>query len=92
MPQDDLLFNTSDWVEIYRTTDEWESKLVQTTLRNQHIRCRPTYERGTDGQRQITLSVSPDDQVEALEVVSDINLAIADEEHAAQGAAGGLPA
>lgn len=84
MPQDDLLFNTSDWVEIYRTTDEWESKLVQTTLKNQHIRCRPAHERDADGQRQITLSVSPDNQVEALEVVSDINLAIADEEHAAQ--------
>ena len=84
MPQDDLLFNTSDWVEIYRTTDEWEFKLVQTTLKNQHIRCRPAHERNADGQRQITLSVSPDNQVEALEVVSDINLAIADEEHAAQ--------
>ena len=87
MPQDDLLFNTSDWIEIYRTTDEWESNLVQTTLRNQHVRCRPTYERDADGKRQIVLSVFHDDQVEALEVVSDINLAIADEEHAAHEAA-----
>lgn len=82
MPHDDLLFSTSDWVEIYRTTDEWESNLVQTTLKNQHIQCRPTRERDADGKRQIILSVSRDDQVDALEVVSDINLAIANEEHA----------
>ena len=83
MPQDDLLFGTSDWIEIYRTTDEWESKLVQTTLGNQHIRCRPTYDRSSDGKRQIILSVSHEDQIEALEVVSNINLVIADEGSAA---------
>ena len=82
MIHDDSLFSTVDWVEIYRTTDEWESNLVQTTLKNQHIQCRPTRERDADGKRQIILSVSRDDQVEALEIVSDINLAIANEEHA----------
>lgn len=82
MPHDDSLFSTVDWVEIYRTTDEWESNLVQTTLKNQHIQCRPTRERDADGKRQIILSVSRGDQVEALEIVSEINLAIANEEHA----------
>ncbi|MDE0185753.1 MAG: hypothetical protein OXP71_09895 [Candidatus Poribacteria bacterium] len=82
MPHYDSLFSTGDWIEIYRTTDEWESNLVQTTLKNQHIQCRPTRERDADGKRQIILSVSRDDQVEALEIVSDINLAIANEEHA----------
>ena len=91
MPHDNLLFNTGDWVEIYRTTDEWESELVQATLKNQHIQCRPTHERDPGGKRQIILSVSRDDQLEALEVVSDINLAIADEEHAEQEAAKDFP-
>ena len=35
----DLLFSTDDWVEIYRTTDEWESNLIQTMLCNKQIRC-----------------------------------------------------
>jgi hypothetical protein len=79
VPQDNQLFSTSDWVEICRTTDEWESKLVQTTLGNQHIRCRPTYDRDSDGKRQIVLSVSREDQIDALEVVSNIDLVLADE-------------
>lgn len=82
MLHDDSLFSSVDWVEIFRTTDEWESNLVQTTLKNQHIQCRPTRERDADGNREMILSVSRDDQVEALEIVSDINLAIANEEHA----------
>ncbi len=80
VPQNNQLISISDWVEIYRTTDEWESKLVQTTLANQHIRCRPTYDRGSDGERQIVLSVSHEDQVEAMELVSNIDLVIAEEE------------
>ena len=79
MPQNNQLISISDWVEIYRTTDEWESKLVQTTLANQHIRCRPTYDRGSDGERQIVLSVSHEDQVESMELVSNIDLVIAED-------------
>jgi hypothetical protein len=77
----DLLFSTDDWVEIYRTTDEWEVQLIQATLGNQQIRCRPKYDRGPDRQRHITLFVAPGDEVEAMEIVSRIGLAITDDRY-----------
>ena len=76
----DLLFSTDDWVEIYRTTDEWESNLIQTMLGNKQIRCRPEYIRNADRQRQIILFVDPEDLVDALEIVSQTGLAITNEE------------
>ena len=33
--------DTHDWIEIHRTNDEWEVKLIQATLSAQQIRCRP---------------------------------------------------
>ena len=80
----DILFSTDDWVEIYRTTDEWESNLIQTMLGNKQIRCRPEYIRNADRQRQIILSVHPDDRVDALEIVSKTGLAITNEEYESQ--------
>ena len=77
----DLLFSTDDWVEICRTTDEWESNLIQTMLGNKQIRCRPEYIRNADRQRQIILFVDPEDLVDALEVVSQTGLAITNEEY-----------
>ena len=77
----DLLFSTDDWVEICRTTDEWESNLIQTMLGNKQIRCRPEYIRNADRQRQIILFVDPEDLVDALEVVSKTGLAITNEEY-----------
>ena len=77
----DLLFSTDDWVEIYRTTDEWESNLIQTMLGNKQIRCRPEYIRNADRQRQIILFVDPEDLVDALEIVSQTGLAITNEEY-----------
>ena len=76
MAQDsDRLFSTDDWVEIYRTGDEWEVKLIETTLQNQQIRCRPDYDRKS---RQTTIFVAPEHQVDALEFVSRIGLVITD--------------
>ena len=77
----DLLFSTGDWVEICRTTDEWESNLIQTMLGNKQIRCRPEYIRNADRQRQIILFVNPEDLVDALEIVSQTGLAITNEEY-----------
>ena len=77
----DLLFSTDDWVEIYRTTDEWESNLIQTMLGNKQIRCRPEYIRNADRQRQIILFVDPEDLVDALEIVSQTGLAITNEKY-----------
>lgn len=84
----DILFSTEDWVEICRTTDEWESNLIQTMLSNKQIRCRPEYIRNADRQRQMILFVHPDDRVDALEVVSQTGLAITNEEYENQHAAG----
>lgn len=77
----DILFSTDDWVEIYRTTDEWESNLIQTMLSNKQIRCRPEYVRNADRQRQIILFVAPENLVDALEIVSQTGLAITGEEY-----------
>ncbi len=85
---DDLLFSTDDWVEIYRTTDEWESNLIQTMLGNKQIRCRPEYIRNADRQRQIILFVDPEDLVDALEIVSQTGLAITNEESRSIGTDG----
>ena len=69
----------SDWVEIHRTEDEWEAKLVQTTLEAQQIRCRPLKVRA---ERQIALLVEQEHQVAAMELVSRIGVAITDNEMA----------
>jgi hypothetical protein len=74
----DRLFSTDDWVEIYRTADEWEVRLVQATLGNQQIRCRPVPDRETG---QTRLLVAPDDEIEAREIVSRIGLAITESQY-----------
>lgn len=73
--------DTSNWVEIYRTDDEWEVKLIQATLGAQQIRCRPML---IKQERQTALFVAPEDEVTALELVSRIDVAIADNEITSQ--------
>ncbi|MDE0314771.1 MAG: DUF4190 domain-containing protein [Candidatus Poribacteria bacterium] len=73
--------DTSNWVEIYRTGDEWEVKLIQATLGAQQIRCRPVQ---VKQERQTALFVAPEDEVTALELVSRIDVAIADNEITSQ--------
>lgn len=73
--------DTSDWVEIYRTGDEWEVKLIQATLGAQQIRCRPVQ---VKRERQTALFVAPEHQITALELVSQIDVAIADNEITSQ--------
>lgn len=69
--------DTSDWVEIYRTGDEWEVKLIQATLGAQQIRCRPVQ---VKQERQTALFVAPEHEVTALELVSRIDVAVANNE------------
>lgn len=76
----DELFSTDDWVEIYRTGDEWEVTLIEATLQNQQIRCRPDYDRKS---RQTTIFVAPEHQVDALELVSRIGLVITEDQNTA---------
>lgn len=73
--------DTSEWVEIHRTSDEWEANLIQTTLNAQQIRCRPI-ELKEEGQT--ALLVDPEHEVEAMELVSRIGVAVTDNEMVVQ--------
>ena len=73
--------DTSEWIEIHRTSDEWEVKLIQSTLSAQQIRCRPVKLRE---ERQTALLVAPEHEVEAMELVSRIGVAVTDNEMATQ--------
>jgi hypothetical protein len=69
--------DTGDWVEIHRTNDEWEVRLVQATLSAQQIRCRPIE---LKQERQTVLFVAPEHEVAAMELVSRIGVAVTDNE------------
>ena len=73
--------DTNEWVEIHRTSDEWEAQLIQTTLSAQQIRCRPIE---LKAERQTALLVAPEHEVEAMELVSRIGVAVTDSEMSAQ--------
>ena len=73
--------DTPEWVEIHRTNDEWEVKLIQATLSAQQIRCRPIELRE---ERQTALLVEPEHEVEAMELVSRIGVAVTDNEMVTQ--------
>ena len=73
--------DTHEWIEIHRTSDEWEANLIQNTLNAQQIRCRPI-ELKAEGQT--ALLVDPEHEVEAMELVSRIGVAVADSEMTTQ--------
>ncbi len=73
--------DTANWVEIYRTDDEWEIKLIQATLGAQQIRCRPMQAKD---ERKTVLFVDPEHEVTALELISRIDVAITDSELSSQ--------
>lgn len=75
----EVIGDTSEWVEIHRTSDQWEAQLVQTTLNAQQIRCRPIE---LKEERQTVLLVAPEHEVEAMELVSRIGVAVTDNEMA----------
>lgn len=69
--------DTQEWIEIHRTSDEWELKLIQATLSAQKIRCRPLQ---LKPERQTALLVAPEHELTALELVSRIGVAVTDNE------------
>ena len=73
--------DTNEWVEIHRTDDEWEVKLVQASLSAQQIRCRPIE---LKAERQTALLVAPEHEVTAMELVSRIGVAVTDNEMSSQ--------
>ncbi len=77
----ELVGDTANWVEIYRTDDEWEIKLIQATLGAQQIRCCPI---PVKAERKTALFVDPEHEVTALELMSRIDVAITDSELSSQ--------
>ena len=73
--------DTHEWVEIHRTSDEWEANLIQTTLKAQQIQCRPIE---LKEERQTALLVDPEHEVAAMELVSRIGVAVTDNEMVAR--------
>ena len=73
--------DTAEWVEIHRTSDEWEAKLIQATLSAQQIRCRPIE---LKQERQTALLVAPEHEETAMELISRIDAIVTDSEMAAQ--------
>ncbi len=73
--------DTPDWVEIHRTSDEWEVKLIQASLSAQQIRCRPIE---LKKERQTVLLVAPEHEETAMELISRIDAIVTDNEMAAQ--------
>ncbi|MYA70873.1 hypothetical protein F4Y19_12460 [Candidatus Poribacteria bacterium] len=73
--------DTGEWVEIHRTSDEWEANLIQTTLNAQQIRCRPI---ALKAEKQTAFILAPEHEVESMELVSRIGVAVTDNEMVAQ--------
>ena len=73
--------DTAEWVEIHRTSDEWEAKLIQATLSAQQIRCRPI---DLKQERQTALLVAPEHEETAMELISRIDAIVTDSEMTAQ--------
>lgn len=73
--------DTANWVEIYRTNDEWEIRLILATLGAQQIRCRPIQ---VKEERSTALFVDPEHEVTALELLSRIDVAITDSKLSSQ--------
>ncbi len=73
--------DTNEWIEIHRTNDEWEVRLIQATLSAQQIRCRPIE---LKEERQTVLLVAPEHEVTAMELISRIDAIVTDNEMAAQ--------
>ena len=71
--------STPEWVEIHRTNDEWEVRLIQATLSAQQIRCRPVE---LKQERQTALLVDPEHEVTAMELISRIDAIVTDNEMA----------
>lgn len=65
------------WVAVHTTSDEWKARLIQTALLNEKIRCRMQHSRRPDGSVHWVVRVLSSKQLDALEVTSKVELAIA---------------
>ena len=65
-------------IEIYSTLDQWNAQLIQTQLSQEGIQALTKQRQNDIGDREIALFVGFEDEANAREIVSHIDLVIAD--------------
>ena len=65
-------------IEIYSTLDQWNAQLIQTQLSREGIQALTKQRQNDIGDREIALFVGFEDEANAREIVSHIDLVIAD--------------
>ena len=65
-------------IEIYSTLDQWNAQLIQTQLSQEGIQVLTKQRQNIAGDREIALFVDFEDEANAQEIVSHIDLVIAD--------------
>ena len=65
-------------IEIYSTLDQWNAQLIQTQLNREGIQSLTKQRQNTSGGREIALFVGLEDEANAKEIVSHIDLVIVD--------------
>ena len=66
-----------DWITVHSTSDEWKARLIQSALLNEKIRCRMSPTRRPDGSFHWVITVLSEKQLDALEITSRVEWAIA---------------
>lgn len=66
-----------DWITVHSTSDEWKARLIQSALLNEKIRCRMRPTRRSDGSFHWVIMVLSEKQLDALEITSRVEWAIA---------------
>ncbi|MFQ6042978.1 MAG: hypothetical protein ACE5PV_19165 [Candidatus Poribacteria bacterium] len=66
-----------DWIAVHSTSDEWKARLIQSALLNEKIRCRMRPTRRPDGSFHWVITVLGAKQLDALEITSRVEWAIA---------------
>ena len=73
-----------DWIVVHSTSDEWKTRLIQTALLNEKIQCRMQPSRRPDGSTHWVIMVLNSKQVDAMEIISRVELAIASDVNSQQ--------
>jgi len=66
-----------DWISVYSTSDEWKARLIQTALLNEKIQCRMQHSSRPDGSVHWVIKILTSKQLDALEITSRVEWAIA---------------
>ncbi|HIE30143.1 TPA: hypothetical protein EYP66_22995 [Candidatus Poribacteria bacterium] len=66
-----------NWITIHSTSDEWKARLIQSALLNEKISCRMRPTRRPDGSFHWVIMVLSEKQLDAMEITSRVEWAIA---------------